>query len=244
MFRQGDTVERDLDGLWFEAEVRSVHLPPSRAQQRALDEQPPRGQARGGGDGQRRHRRRRIAHYDLFYPDTENNELGVPEDEVRLKVSGLVAGSGGEAADSGSTGASGITRGEAPALGGRGVVLVGGDGHGSRGGAAGSRDGGGSGGESKYQKMEESKSDGVVLPPQDGAGSAAEIAHSVTAALDPFGAAPAPRPEEGGHVTVHNVDDNERFQSTGTAYLTHGHVGQDRKAAGGGGLRAIRLLRK
>jgi hypothetical protein len=227
MFRAGDTVERDLDGLWFEAEVRDVHLPPSRAQQRALDEQQQQQQ--------QPRRRRRIAHYDLFYPDTQNNELGVPEDEVRLKVSGLVAGSGGGAPDSGSARSSGITRGEAPALGGRGVVLVGDDCDGSG--------GSGGGGESKYQRLEESKSDGAYLP-QGGAASAAEVAHDATAVLDPFGATHAPHPEEGGHVTVHNVDDNERFQSTGTAYLTHGHVGQDRKAAGGGGLRAIRLLRK
>jgi len=128
MFRAGDTVERDLDGLWFEAEVRDVHLPPSRAQQRALDEQQQQQQQQ-----QQPRRRRRIAHYDLFYPDTQNNELGVPEDEVRLKVSGLVAGSGGGAPDSGSARSSGITRGEAPALGGRGVVLVGDDCDGSGG---------------------------------------------------------------------------------------------------------------
>ena len=43
-------------------------------------------------------------------------------------------------------------------------------------------------------------------------------------------------------VRVHKVDDNERFQSTGTSYVVHGDQ-QSGAAAGGSGLRAIRMLR-
>ena len=214
-----DVVERDLDGMWFEAEVLEVHLPPPRGQE-----------DRHSKKSTRENRKRRIAYYDLFYPDTKNNELDVPEDEIRLKVTGLVKGKASDKVTAGSNRLQ--TCGEDNVIGVRGVVLVGKNINADH--------------ESKFQSKEESKSSSGPADSQRLGDdiSAAERAHNGSDIPDVFGITPAPRPEEGGHVTLHNVDDNERFQSTGTAYLTHGHVGQDRKAVGGGGLRAIRLLRK
>ena len=75
-------------------------------------------------------------------------------------------------------------------------------------------------------------------------------ANSSSANPDPFAAtlAETEQQKKSGKVNVHHLDDNERFQSTGSAYITHGHVGDSVKTGasggGGGGLRAIRMLRK
>ncbi len=196
MFRAGDAVERDLDGMWFAGEVRAVHRPP------------PRGYR-----------------YDIHYPDTRNVERDVPEDELRLRVSssssaGSKYAEGKDAADADA--ADGATR--------------------------------------------RTAADALVPPPQPKLGfvlltqegEAAAAAATAAAAAATLGASPLTATDARdraasndsaaasttSHVVLHNVDDNERMQSTGTAYLTHGTLDVDPKAAGGGGLRAIRLLRK
>ena len=194
MFRAGDAVERDLDGMWFAGEVRAVHRPP------------PRGYR-----------------YDVYYPDTRNVERDVPEDELRLQVSSSSAGSKyAEGTD-----------------GGRGVP-----------------DGAAAGSDPSHALLPPPQPKlGFVLLTEEGEAAAAAATAAATAAT--LGASPLTAPDardraassdsassSTSHVVLHNVDDNERMQSTGTAYLTHGTLDVDPKAAGGGGLRAIRLLRK
>ena len=213
MFRPGDQVERDIDGMWFEADIKAAHKPPPRNPDS-------RGQ-------------RRCYSYDLLYPDTKNTELHVPEDEIRLKV-GRKRSSAGLKADSTDDNAvpSYNDRRSSPdkavatvAPVKEGFVMVGEQVH--EGVPHTSVDGVDEGKRNDPDRVDMQKSNGGDL-------------------LDPFASTAAEQDNQKkcGKVNVHQLDDNERFQSTGSAYITHGHVGAVKPASGGGGLRAIRMLRK
>ena len=223
MFLRGDKVERDIDGLWFQADVRAVHKPPPR-----------NPDSRG---------ERRCYSYDLLYPDTKNTELRVPEDEIRLKVGrrrgASAAGSKSTEAEESSvpSHANSSRYGSpdkavstiAPVKG--AYVLVGEQEHEGVPHTTSEVD------EGKRSDPARSSSQQTTPPP-----SAA-----IALTLSPFASSAAEKEQQkkSGKVNVHQLDDNERFQSTGSAYITHGQVGNTTKSgAGGGGLRAIRMLRK
>jgi hypothetical protein len=227
MFQQGDCVERDIDGLFFEAHVKVVHPPPPRNPDS-------RGQ-------------RRSYTYDLLYPDTKNTEQRVPEDEIRLKVGRRRA-----------SGRSGSKSEEDPSL------------HSSQKNRLYRRPGS----DNSISTVAPAKGAFVLVGEQEHDGVPHTTATNTTNAMDegkrndpnrhhatscspsaspnllhsnPFAATSDEQEHQkkSGKINVHNMDDNERFQSTGSAYITHGHVGQHtKKGAGGGGLRAIRMLRK
>ncbi|CAM9399161.1 unnamed protein product [Ectocarpus sp. 12 AP-2014] len=69
LFRVGEVVERDIDGVWFPAKVVAVHEKKNEAE--------PSGSSGSIG------RRRQLA-YDLVYLDDNNRESEVPEEDVRV----------------------------------------------------------------------------------------------------------------------------------------------------------------
>ena len=237
MFQVGDNVERDIDGMFFEAQVKSVHKPPPRNPDS-------RGQ-------------RRSYSYDVLYPDTKNTELHVPEEEIRLKVGRRRGGSSSKMEDTNS--AETLTtshhyRRPAPdkststvAPNKSAFVLVGDQEH--------------DGVPHTNSIVDEGKRNDpdrreTTAAATTSATSAAVTAGQATAGtasprrsvhVDPFAATAVEQEHQkkSGKINVHSMDDNERFQSTGSAYITHGQTAQhEKKGAGGGGLRAIRMLRK
>jgi len=223
MFRSGDQVEREIDGMFFEASVKTVHKPPPRNPDS-------RGQ-------------RRCYSYDILYPDTKNTELNVPEDEIRLKVGRRRGSSNNSSGSSKTTETSDTTTNDhhkysrygtsnqsistvAPSK--NAYVLV---------------------GEQEHEGVPHTTTDGTLVD-EGKRDDSSNTANSSSANPDPFAAtlAETEQQKKSGKVNVHHLDDNERFQSTGSAYITHGHVGDSVKTGasggGGGGLRAIRMLRK
>jgi hypothetical protein len=227
MFQIGDKVEREIDGLFFEAQVKQVHEPPARS---SLE----RGQ-------------RRCFTYNLLYPDTKNTEQDVPEDEIRLKVgrrrgtSNKLSGTENIGEDTNSSKkyehkyryrstSEQTTATVAPKK--SAFVLIGDQEH---------------EGVPHTSVVDEGKKFDSDDLDNDRHSSSSSPSSSDLLHLNPFATTVAEQEKQkkGGKINVHNMDDNERFQSTGSAYITHGHVGQhDKKGAGGGGLRAIRMLRK
>ncbi len=194
-------MERELDSLWFQAEVRAVRNPPLASRPSLLE----------GKEALQKGMRPPSYVYDLWFADIENLEKSVPEEEIRLKVTGLADVTAASADDTDMKWAANSV----PV----GIVL---------------------GDNEDRIDLPDAKS-----PISNKGGEGKFASHHDGEEEDPFS---LPSSNNGsfntnGLVTMHNVDDNDRFQSTGTAYLTHGEV-TGAKAAGGGGLRAIRLLRK